>query len=140
MLDARDVDAEIADAVLDRFAEVGLVDDEAFARSWVESRQRHKGLARSVLRQELRQRGVSPELIELALASIDDEDEHARALMLARSKLGAHRTQPPQVRLRRLAAVLARKGYSGQVAWVAARDALATEGHSETGVEAGESS
>jgi regulatory protein len=43
------VPAHVARKLLDRFTEVGLVDDEAFARAWVESRQRGRGLARRAL-------------------------------------------------------------------------------------------
>ena len=55
----RRVPDEVADSVLGRFAEVGLIDDAAFARAWVESRHHGRGLARKVLAAELRQRGVS---------------------------------------------------------------------------------
>ncbi|MGA9100851.1 regulatory protein RecX, partial [Aeromicrobium sp.] len=52
------VPADVAEQVLDRFEEVGLIDDEDFARSWVQSRQRSKGVASRVLAMELRRKGV----------------------------------------------------------------------------------
>ena len=54
----RGIPEVVADRVLDRFVDVGLIDDAAFAQQWVESRQRTRGSARSVLRQELRAKGV----------------------------------------------------------------------------------
>ena len=66
---------ELADRLLDRFEEVGLVDDEAFARAWVQSRQPGKGLARRALAQELRRKGVDDEVARVALDEVDPDDE-----------------------------------------------------------------
>ena len=71
----KDVPDDLAERLLDRFTEVGLVDDEAFARSWVESRQRSRGLARRALAQELRRKGVDDETARTALDDLDPEDE-----------------------------------------------------------------
>src|SRR6202045_3914428 len=57
-LHRRGVPAEAAETVLSRFADVGLIDDAAFARAWVESRHHSRGLARRALTAELRQRGI----------------------------------------------------------------------------------
>src|SRR5689334_25278851 len=58
----RNVPEEIATRLLDRFEEVGLVDDAAFARGWVEQRQSGRGLARRALAQELRRKGIDDEV------------------------------------------------------------------------------
>ena len=83
----RDVPAELAERLLDRFTEVGLVDDEAFARSWVESRQRSRGLARRALAQELRRKGVDDDTARTALDDLDPADEEEAARTLVRKKL-----------------------------------------------------
>ncbi len=67
----KDVPAELATRLLDRFEEVGLIDDSAFARSWVASRQPGKGLARRALAQELRRKGIDDEVAREALDEID---------------------------------------------------------------------
>ena len=54
----RRVPVDVATQLLDRFTEVGLIDDEAFARAWVESRMRGKGLARRALALELHRKGI----------------------------------------------------------------------------------
>ena len=54
----RNVPDEVALRVLDRFEEVGLIDDRVFARMWVESRQRGRNLSGRALRSELRRKGV----------------------------------------------------------------------------------
>ena len=75
----KQVPDELAERLLDRFTEVGLVDDAAFARSWVESRQRSRGLARRALAQELRRKGVDDETARAALDEVDPDDEEAAA-------------------------------------------------------------
>src|SRR5215207_4605441 len=67
----RNVPDDVAGRLLDRFEEVGLVDDEVFARSWVDSRQRTRGLARRALAQELRRKGVPDETARDVLAEVD---------------------------------------------------------------------
>jgi regulatory protein len=113
--------------VLDRFGEVGLIDDAAFAAAWVRSRQAGRGLAPRALINELRQRGVAESLIADAVAGIDrdDIDSAARALVIRRARGSAG--QPTAVRLRRLIAMLGRRGYSGDVALRVVREVLADE-------------
>src|SRR6202041_2108034 len=69
------VPEDAAAAVLARFAEVGLIDDAAFARAWVESRHHGRGLARRGLSAELQQRGVDGEEISAAVSALDPADE-----------------------------------------------------------------
>jgi len=121
----RGVPREVSDRVLDRFTEVGLIDDVAFANLWVESRHRGKALARSVLRQELRQRGVDPEVIDAAIESIDDDDEWVRAREFARRKVRLKTGDDSRKAVQRLAGQLARKGYPAGMCFTVAREALA---------------
>ena len=120
----RGADPAVAATVLDRFEDVGLIDDESFAAMWVESRHRSKALARSVLRQELRHRGVDAETIDSAVGQIDDDDEWIRARDFARRKVRVKPGEDPRKALQRLAGQLARKGYPGNVCFAVARDAL----------------
>jgi len=120
----RGADPHVSAAVLDRFEEVGLIDDEAFASMWVESRHRGKALARSVLRQELRRRGVDAETIDAAVEQIDDDDEWSRAREFARTKVRIKPGEDPRKALQRLAGQLARKGYPGGMCFSVAREAL----------------
>jgi SOS response regulatory protein OraA/RecX len=114
----------VAAKVLDRMAEVGLVDDEAYAQMLVRSRQSGKGLARRALAHELRQQGIDQELADDALSQVDADDERVRAEQLVAKKLRAMRGLAPDVQARRLAGMLARKGYSGELAWPVIRDAI----------------
>ena len=118
----------MAGPLLDRFEEVGLVDDEAFARSWVDSRQRTRGLARRALAQELRRKGVADETARDVLAEVDPADEEHAARALVRKKLRGLRGVDDTVAARRLAGMLARKGYSAGLAFAVVKDELAAAG------------
>lgn len=120
-----------ADEVLNRFEDVGLIDDAAFARAWVESRHYSRGLAGRALSAELRQRGVAPDEIQAALdeqLSPDAEVEAARRLVERR--MAGTRGLPADQRTRRLAGMLARKGYPPGLAYRVIREALEAEGES----------
>jgi len=121
---AKGIPAETVATVLDRFGDVGLVDDQAFARSWVESRHAGRGLGRQVLRQELRGKGVDDELIAEAVGAVSDDDEMAAARALVRRKLRSMAALDHQTRTRRLLGQLARRGYGSGVAYAAIRAEL----------------
>jgi len=120
----KDVPDELAERLLDRFTEVGLVDDEAFARSWVESRQRSRGLARRALGQELRRKGVDDETARTALDELDPAQEEQAAHDLVRKKLRSMRGVDHVTATRRLAGLLARKGYPAGLAFAVVREEL----------------
>lgn len=127
VLRRREVPAAAAAVVLDRFTDVGLVDDAAFAAAWVESRSAGRGLARRALSGELRRKGIDGEVAEQALGRIDEETELAGARLLVARRLARTAGLAPEVRLRRLAGMLARKGYPGDLATRVVREALAAE-------------
>lgn len=123
----RGVPDDAAAAVLERFAEVKLIDDELFARAWVESRHHGRGLAGRALGAELRQRGVASGDIESALSQLDPEQELATARELIARRLPATAGMPVPARMRRLTGVLARKGYPPGLAYRVVREALEQE-------------
>ncbi len=123
----RGVPENAATTVLARFAEVKLIDDELFAKAWVESRHFGRGLASRALGAELRQRGVASAEIETALSQLSAEQEVATARELVERRLAATAGMPPLARMRRLTGVLARKGYSPGLAYRIVREALERE-------------
>jgi regulatory protein len=123
----RKVPEEVAGRLLDRFEEVGLVDDEAFARAWIESRQRTRGLARSALAVELRRKGIADETAKTVLAEVDPGDEDDAARHLVRKKMRSMRGLDRQVATRRLVGMLARKGYSPGMAYAVVRQELGAD-------------
>ncbi|WP_091612569.1 regulatory protein RecX [Micromonospora mirobrigensis] len=122
----RGISDEVAAQVLDRYDEVGIIDDAAFARAWVSSRHTGRGLARRALANELRQRGVDGEVASEALGELDEETEAETARALVERKLRSARGEPDAV-FRRLVGMLARKGYPPGVAIRAVKDALAAQ-------------
>lgn len=120
----RGCDDHVAARVLDRLTEVGLIDDEAYAQMLVRSRQSGKGLARRALAHELRKQGIDQDVAEDALGQVGAGDEHVKAEQLVQKKLRTMRGLTPDVQARRLAGMLARKGYPGELAWPVIRDAI----------------
>ena len=112
-LKSRDIAAAVADQVLDRLADVGLVDDAAFAQEWVDSRGRRSGAGR--LRQELRLKGVAEEHIADAIGDRGDDADLTSARELAARKAASMNGLDRFVRQRRLTAFLGRRGFSSAV-------------------------
>jgi regulatory protein len=134
LLATRGVPEDAAETVLDRFTEVGLIDDAAFARAWVSSRQSGRGLARRALSAELRAKGVDPEVAAEAVEAVDDDDERASARRLVDRKVGAMRRLDRATAARRLMGMLARKGYNGGLAAAVVREALDSAGADDAAV------
>ncbi len=124
-LAAKGFTPEIVESTLQRLAEVGLVDDAAFAEQWVNSRHTYSGKGRQALAQELRRKGVAPSDAAAALAAVSDDDERVRAADMVRRKL---RTMPRDLErdkaLRRLVGMLARRGYSQSTAYAVVKEEM----------------
>ncbi|HEX5635104.1 MAG TPA: RecX family transcriptional regulator, partial [Gemmatimonadales bacterium] len=105
------------EVALERCAGLGLLDDAAFARQFVETRAaRGRGPAR--LRRDLSAMGVARELVDAALAATagDGETAAGQALALAERRIGQLQGLPKLAQRRRLAAYLARRGFTGEAA------------------------
>ena len=124
----KEIPEDVAERVLDRFAEVGLIDDAEYAAMLVRTRHAERGLARRALAQELSRKGIDSQTAAIALEQIAPEDEQAAALDLVRRRARATRGKPTDVRTRRLVAMLARKGHSPGSAFAIVAQVLAEEG------------
>ena len=124
----RKIPDEAAETVLSRFADVGLIDDAAFARAWVESRHYSRGLSRRSLSAELRRQGIDSEEIREAVDTLDPDQEVATARRLVEQKMAGTRGQPPEARVRRVAGALARKGYPAGLVFRLIKEVLEQEG------------
>jgi regulatory protein len=130
---------ELVEAAIVRLLDLGYLDDEAFARAWVESRDRAHPRGVAALRRELRQKGVDPAITETILeerrapggeAASDDADTAAADRLLERHARALARVADPRSRRQRAYALLARHGFDPSVAADAARRAagMADEG------------
>jgi regulatory protein len=120
--------ALIEDAVT-RLLELGMLDDEAFARAWVESRDRARPRGERAIRQELGLKGVDRVTVDLvlterreAVAGVPSDsgetmspDRSAAERMLARHARSLARVADPRQRRQRAYALLARNGFDPDV-------------------------
>lgn len=124
---------EVSAAALDRLAEVGLIDDTAFAEQWVHERHTYSGRGKKALQRELRDKGVAPGAAENALAAVTDEAERGRATDLVRRKLATlSRDLDRDKAVRRLVGMLARRGYDQSTAFAVVTAELADAGFEHT--------
>jgi len=124
----RGIPDDVASAVLDRFTEVGLIDDRAYAQAWVGSRHGSRGLGRRAVAQELRRKGVAEDVIAEALDPIDADQERARAFELASSRYPQVMGLPYATQVRRLIGALTRRGYDVGLASAVVREVVASAG------------
>jgi regulatory protein len=110
-MSARGISDAVAQTVLDRLTDVGLVDDAAFARDYVAARRAARGSSQRALRVELQRKGVPTEVIDDVLDGTTRADERDLALALATKRWRSVAGLEPDVRRRRLASLLARRGY-----------------------------
>ena len=101
-------DVTVVDRVIERLRRINLVDDAAFAAYWVEQRATHRPRGSRLLKQELRQKGVSHDVLAEALSSDDDE---AGAYRAAQRKATSLRTFDERTFKQRLGSFLQRRGY-----------------------------
>lgn len=100
--------------VIERLREWRYIDDEAFARYWVENRESNRPRGRRLLEQELRLKGIERQTVSTAIEEAGI-DESAGALAIARAKLRSYQGEETPVARRRLGAFLARRGYGYDV-------------------------
>ena len=108
---------DVSTRVLDRLANVGLINDAEFAEQWVRSRRLNAGKGKRALAAELRTKGIDGDVITATLECIDAASERDRAVHLVRTRLRRENLDGDQAKVaRRLVGMLARRGYSQTVA------------------------
>jgi len=103
-----DTSAEATDETIERLRGAGLIDDEAFAQDWVDGRQSHSPRGRRLLASELRAQGIERQILESAVAGVDDFESAYRAAERRSSSLQS--LPYPQFR-QRLSGFLLRRGF-----------------------------
>ena len=119
---------DVSERVLDRLASAGLVDDNDFAEQWVRSRRVNAGKGKRALAAELRTKGVDDEVIADALRDVTPAAERERAEQLVQAKLRRENLDGDHARVvRRLVAMLARRGYGQTMAFDVVQTELSLE-------------
>ena len=113
-LSQKDYSDEVIKQVLDVLSRAGVVDDDQFARAWVNDRLRLRPAGMVLLRRELRSKGISDEIITRILNEHEGDDETERAWMLLAKRKARYAGIDPQVARRRMMGFLARRGFDGQ--------------------------
>ncbi len=120
----KDISDEVANVALDRFEEVGLINDKALASNYVSSQHERKGLGKNALRQQLRAKGISDDVALEAISQISDDQEFQAAFALACKKIRSLQRDDAKTQLRKIVGVLARKGYSSNLAFRVAKEVI----------------
>jgi regulatory protein len=120
----KDISDEVANVALDRFEEVGLINDRALASNYVSSQHERKGLGKNALRQQLRAKGISDDMALEAISQISDDQEFQAAFALACKKIRSLQRDDAKTQLRKIVGVLARKGYSSNLAFRVAKEVI----------------
>lgn len=114
---SREVDPAIAEEIIARYREVGLLDDSALAASIARTRHQERGKSRRAIDQELRRKGFTGEDIDAALEQISSDDEWEAARILASKRWNSLSGHEEPVKVRRVVGMLGRKGYSPDLAF-----------------------
>lgn len=125
--------ADLVEGAIERLGELGMLDDEQFARSWVESRDRARPRGERAIREELRQKGIDRTTADLVIderragaAGVEDPargptdearsaDQAAADRLLAKHARALARVADPRQRRQRAYALLARNGFDPEV-------------------------
>lgn len=118
---------EIAEKVVSRYEEFGYIDDEAYAEQFVYSKTTYDKLGKRAISFKLKEKGISEEIIQNVLANIEDETEEEQALELALKKAKLNKRYENQKRTQQIVGQLVRKGYSGNIAFKVAKQAIELE-------------
>lgn len=112
---------QAVEGAVEALERLGLLDDRAFARQWVERRQAARPTGRQGLERELRDRGVAPEVIaEVLDEMLADRDPEEEALALLRARAGRYQGLEREKALGRMYGLLSRRGFDAEVARAAA--------------------
>jgi regulatory protein len=106
---------EAIEAAIERLGDLGMIDDTAFSRYWVDNRQAFRPRGAVAIRNELQRKGVKRDVIDAVLNDPDrpDVDEFAQALELARKALPKYASAPDRASFqRKLGSFLMRRGYT----------------------------
>lgn len=105
---SRRFEREIIERVLLQLKARQMVDDAAFAQFWRENRESFSPRSKRLLKLELRQKGIDPELVDEVVAGIDDEESAYRAAQ----RRGRTLDRDYETFRRKLGAFLGRRGFS----------------------------
>ncbi|CAM4251403.1 regulatory protein RecX [Saccharibacillus endophyticus] len=129
----KELDPEAVAATVKRLVDEKLIDDAFYAQEWTRQRINGKKKGKVVVKQELRRKGIDPELIDDALEAMGDDAELRSAEELAAKKWRTTKGESWE-RKRKTAAFIMRRGFSGDIARKALDNVLSSEGEDAEGL------
>ena len=117
----------VANETIENLEHLGHIKDEKYARNWVKNRRRARPTSKWIMRRELTNQGVDNSTSERVLAEINDADETALALQVARKQVNRYRGLEAQVARRRLYGFLVRRGFDHETVGRVLRHILTRE-------------
>lgn len=132
VLGKKQVPPDMAESILDQLSDYNYVNDEEFATNFVQAKHFNQRQGASVVRHELRRKGVDDEIAAAALEQITEESQQEAAEYLVARKMRSTVGLDHAKRVNRLVGMLARKGYSPGLAYQVVREAIANEGVEDT--------
>jgi len=123
-LKKKNIEEDVAQVALDRFEELGLINDQTFSDNFVSNTHQRRKLGKKALKQQLRSKGVSEEIANQAVSQISETDEFQAALALALKKMRSIQHDDPQSQIRKIVGLLARKGYSAGLSFQVAKEVI----------------
>lgn len=114
-LKTKEYDEDMIDELTKEWIKLGYLDDQAFAKQWVEERVRYKKKGRLLLREELKQKGISTKIIHEVLDHIDQKEEYKACLELAQKKIKTLDNLAEQKEKYKLYSYLQRRGYTYEI-------------------------
>ena len=124
VLKKKKIDENIAQLALDRFEELGLINDEVLAENFVTLTHERRKLGKKALKQQLRTKGVSEDIANKAVSQISENDEYQAALNLALKKIRSIQHDDAQTQIRKIVGLLARKGFSANLSFQVAKEVI----------------
>jgi regulatory protein len=125
------VPVDVSTTVIERFTDLGLINDAALAEEFARARHTGRSQAAPAIAAQLRRRGIDDSVIRQAVSDLDPAGDSSAALALARSRLPRLTGLDTRTRIRRLTGLLARRGYSAEVVARAVREALESDDESQ---------
>jgi regulatory protein len=130
---------DLVTAAIDRLIELGMLDDEAFARAWIESRDRVRPRGSRALMSELAKKGIDRQTADQSLSEREEDhpgaDADAAEKLLNRNARSLARVADPRARRQRAYALLARNGFDPEIAAAASRALDGRDGMADDGLE-----
>ncbi|PKQ25692.1 MAG: recombination regulator RecX [Actinobacteria bacterium HGW-Actinobacteria-4] len=124
---AQEVEPAIVELIIERYIEVGLLDDAALAATIARTRHSERGLSRRAIASELQRKGFAQQHVRGALAEIAEEDEWAAAQELAAKRWNRLEGHSDDVRTRRVVGLLGRKGYGPNIAFAVVKGLIGAD-------------